>query len=88
VIDNVIRKLYVYEGKEYDVTLHYDFNIDADTLIFQHEKNNWSCDCNRSLDIINNLDENFPDLGCNFKPKIRLDKMWLNGNLIYEEKLL
>ena len=50
-------EIYIYEhnfGKEYP----------EDMVKFQYEKNNYSCDCNRSLFIQRYCDENFPEMDC------------------------
>ena len=89
----LIRKLYVYKDDEYDIielTSTWD-NLCANkadligSLIFMHEEGNYGCDCNRSLDIGRTY-RGFPDLPCSIDNSIRLAKMWLNGEIIYEEK--
>jgi hypothetical protein len=38
-----------YKGKEYDVRKEYSYGYPLDTVIFDWEENNFSCDCNRRL---------------------------------------
>lgn len=51
-----------------DRTYYYEDNFGKefpeDVVKFQYEKNNYSCDCNKSLLIQRYCDESFPEMNC------------------------
>lgn len=54
-----------YKNKEYIIEDDYPYDhYYYDGLPYIWEEGNYSCDCNKSLFIINQCDENFPELPC------------------------
>ena len=53
-----------YEDKEYVYEDDFGKEYPEEMVRFQYEENNYSCDCNRSLFIQRNCDENFPEFNC------------------------
>ncbi len=53
-----------YDGKEFTFIKEFSDTMDAETIAFIYCDGNWSCDCNRSLDIQHNCDKDFPELEC------------------------
>ena len=56
-----------FEYKDKEFVLHYDFGYEypEDSAIFMFEEGNYSCDCNRSLFIQEEYDEDaIPELDC------------------------
>lgn len=56
----------VLKYKETFYTLSYDFGYEypIDTALFMFNEGNYSCDCNKSLFIIEKCDKNFKELEC------------------------
>lgn len=53
-----------YDGKEYIYEDNFGKEFPENLIRFQYEENNYACDCNRSLFIQRNCDENFPEFNC------------------------
>ena len=53
-----------YNDKEYTYEHNFGKEFPEDVVRFQYEENNYSCDCNKSLFIQRNCDENFPEFNC------------------------
>jgi len=53
-----------YKNKDYYYEDDFGYEYPADAAEFQYKENNYSCDCNRSLFIQRNCDEDFPEMDC------------------------
>lgn len=62
-----------YNGKAYKYEDNFGKEFPEETVRFQYEENNYSCDCNRSLFIRYHCDKNFPELNCG--NEINLEKL-------------
>lgn len=67
-----------YGGRLYVVEEECDFDTEDEGIFFMWEEGNWSCDCNRSLFIQQQVDDKFPKLPCSSEV-IDLMKITIKG---------
>lgn len=63
-IEKVFKVVLRHSGKEYVVYDDYYLEAPNDISQYMWEEGNYSCDCNKSLFIQRQCDEEFPDMTC------------------------
>lgn len=60
----IAKVLLGYKGKHYNIEMDYHPGYPEHTIRFMFEEGNYCCDCNRSIFIQEQCDENFKELDC------------------------
>ena len=68
-----------YKGNFYNLEEDFGYEYPADSVRYMFFDGNYSCDCNKSLFIQRQCDENFPELDCG--DEIEITKL----DIVYEQ---
>lgn len=61
----------IYKNKLYHVKDEYEEDYPDDVILYRWEDGNFACDCNRSIFIREQIDNNFEELNCGKEIKIK-----------------
>ena len=78
-----------HNDKEYKVKVEYQGDYEETSLLFHWLEGNYCCDCNRSLFIGQQCDENFPELECSgIDNEVQLIELFMEDESIYKNIII